>query len=148
MQNTFMNQAQFMMEVNALFGAGVPTSEEVRLRLVPTGTINTAHPGQFGPSGIYKYEFNLACGTSIIVKCHLQQSNARGGPTCNSYLHPTAQLYICDSGGITNHVVWDTSTNQATLIRADVWRNDDRLINWSHIPVQWNSTPIPGQPSV
>lgn len=148
MQRTFMNQAQFMMEVNALFRAGVPTSESIRDRLVPKGTINTARPGQFGPGGIYKYEFNLSCGTSIIVKCHQRQSNAKGGLMCNSYLFPTVQLYISDNSGVMKHVVWDTSTRRAVLIRAtDLWR-DDQLINWSHIPVQWNSTPIPGQPSI
>lgn len=41
MQNTFMNTSQFLMEVNALFGAGLPTSEEFRLWLVPIGAINT-----------------------------------------------------------------------------------------------------------
>ena len=148
MQNTFMNIAQFMVVVNALFRVGVPTSEELRLKLVPQGTINTARPGQFGPDGIYKYEFNLSCGATITVKCHKRQLNARGGTNCNSYRFSTAQLYVNSGGGVTQHVVWDTSHNRAVLIRAeDLWK-DDQLINWSHIPVQWNSTPALGQPSV
>ena len=49
MQNTFMNTKQFLMEVNALFGAGLPTSEEFRLRLVPIGAINTAFAGNQTP---------------------------------------------------------------------------------------------------
>lgn len=147
MQNTFMNLAHFLAEVNALFGASVPTSEEVRLRLVPTGTVNNASPGQFGPDGIYKYEFNLACGTSVAVKCHKRQPNAKGGPTCNAARFATAQLYIYGVGGVTHHVVWDNHHKNATHVSAvDLW-NDDQLINWSHIPVQWNSTPVRGQPS-
>lgn len=147
MQNTFMDIAHFMMVVNALFGAGVPTSEELRLNLVPIGTINNAAPGQFGPNGIYKYEFNLACGAFITVKCHKRQLNAGGGSNCNSFRFPTAQLYVCSSGGTMQHVVWDVSRNEAVLVSAVDWRDNEQFKNWSHIPVRWNSTPVRGQPS-
>ena len=147
MQNTFMNEMQFLMEVNALFRVGMPTSEEVRLRLVPTGTINTASPGQFGSDGIYKYEYTLPCGTSITVKCHKRQLDARGGTNCNSYRFATVQLYVHSSGCLIQHVVWDNVRNEAVLVSSVDWRNSEQLKNWSHIPVQWNSTPVRGQPS-
>lgn len=148
MQNTFMNIAQLMKEVNRLFASPNLSSEDLRVKLVPTGTSNTATPGSFGPAGIYKYEYNLISGESIIVKCHIQHSSALGGPTCNSYRFPTAQIYVGRRGHITHHVVWDTLRNRAVLIRKASWKCSDQLKNWSHIPVQWNSFPIPGSPSI
>lgn len=147
MQNTSMNLAQFMMVVNELFGSQMPTSEAVRQALVPVGTINIARPGSFGPDGIYKYEYNLACGTYIIVKCHKQHAVAAGGINCNSARFATVQLYVGRGGRITDHVVWDDIKKEAKLVSKANWKCSDEAINWSHIPVQWNSHPAPGKPS-
>ena len=147
MQNTFMSLAQFMMVVNGVFGSQMPTSEAVRQALVPVGTIDIARPGSFGPSGIYKYEYTLACGTYIVVKCHKRHSFAAGGSDCNSAKFSTAQLYVGRGGRITHHVVWDNTRKKAKLVSKAAWKCSDEAINWSHIPVQWNSHPLPGESS-
>lgn len=147
LNQTSMDLAQFLVAVNDLFGGQMPTSEAVRHALVPLGAINIAWPGSFGSSGIYKYEYTLACGTYIIVKCHKRHASAAGGPNCNSARFATVQLYVGRSGRITDHVVWDNDKKEAKLIsKATLWRSNE-AINWSHIPVQWNSHPVSQQPS-
>lgn len=137
--NSNMNIQQFLKKVEELFQSKTPTSEEVRLALVPNGTKNSAVPRGFAKDGIYKYKFFLKSGNEVTVKCHKEHLEAKGGANCNSARYPTLQICIMKNK-LLHHVMWDPIYKKVRLIY-NISISDEYTKNWTHIPVIWNSKP-------
>lgn len=137
--NSSMNIQQFLKKVEELLNGKMPTSEEVRIALVPNGIKNSAVPRGFGKDGIYKYKFLLESGNEITVKCHKEHLKAKGGASCNSARYPTLQICIMKNK-LLHHVMWDPIYKKVRLIY-DMENSDEYTKNWTHIPVIWNSKP-------
>ena len=117
---TNLSMAEFMVAAEALFTRGTITAVRIYSALVPTGTTNTAVPGTFGSDGIYKFVFRSSDGYKIVVKYHRPDVNAKGGISCNSRNHCTAQIQVghklLSLDASSNVVTWTRNPSNNTHI--------------------------------
>lgn len=134
LKTSSMDLTEFDREIKELFRY-MPTSEEVRTRLVPNGVTNSAYASStFKKGDIFKYVFKLKDGNLITLWLHKANQNAKSETNsyCLSQNNPTAQFSRFDPNTMLTYRLIKVGKKPKWL---EMRIFSDEEINMSHFPI-------------
>lgn len=136
-----MDKSEFTFKIKKLFRS-MPTSEEVRNLLVPSGVKNCATPSKkFQKNEIFKFEFKLKDGYEVSLWFHVQDRDVKKSESYAS-ICPVMRCIIFDKKGQSyelikegNKVYW-LESNKLTCKLTNLSEDEkEKLKNASHLPL-------------
>ena len=136
-----MDKSEFTFKIKKLFHS-MPTSEDVRDLLVPSGVKNCAYPSKkFKKNEIFKFKFKLKDGYEVSLWFHLQDCNVTKSESY-ARICPVMRCIIIDENGQSydlikegKKVYW-LESNKLTCISMNLSEDErEKLKNASHLPL-------------